>query len=109
MPIFLALTICGNNKPEQTSAAIGSGYICSTQSQEPECVPSVTFVTSQCSMAVSIDTCIAVVRFLGQFWSLTILKAPFWGLDFVGIVMASELLDCCTFFISLMVTISNDI
>ena len=48
------------------------------------------------SVTVSVDTCIAVVRFPGQFGSLTVFEAPLWDLDFVGIAMASKLLDCCT-------------
>ena len=58
-PTFLALVTCGNNK--QTSAlrlfnSIMRARLC-------------TFLTSQPSMVLSIDTCIAAVRFFGRFWS----------------------------------------
>ena len=43
---------------EQISAAVDGGYVCSVGT---------TFVTSQCCTAVSIDTHIAIARFLVNF------------------------------------------
>ena len=61
-PLPPADIMSGNN--EQRSAAINGGYICSTQSREPEY--DATFIASHRSAVVIIETRITVVSFSGQ-------------------------------------------
>jgi hypothetical protein len=69
-PTFLALATCGNNERKQQTDQCRHQWrlrLFNSIMRARIC----TFVTSQRSTAVSIDTRIAAVRFSGQFWSPT--------------------------------------